>query len=269
MGGCNALCPAVEDVPFTPPDSYDAPQVWESPQTNTDGLDKTDPPCEYIAVCGSGVNVRTGAGTGYKSLGQAQNNDLYCLLDCADGWYTVYYRGQKAYISAAYCKRISLPSSGCAVTESIIAEGEKLLGTPYVYGAVRCHDGQGNLISGFTPAQFDCSSLMQYIFYKGGGINLGVTTRTQVYEGEHVPLSQIARGDLLFFTNSSRKMLQGVQRVGHVALYLGQNYILHTSSDYAKIEYMPKWRLDMFLEARRIPCGYTKVANPLDMPASF
>ena len=62
----------------------------------------------------------------------------------------------------------------------------------------------------------------------------------------------IARGDLLFYTNAQRYDKTGVERIGHVALYLGENYILHTASDYAVIEQMSATRQKYFVTARRV-----------------
>ena len=128
-----------------------------------------------------------------------------------------------------------------------------MLGTTYVYGATRYHDGKGNKIKGFTLSAFDCSSLMQYMFYMGAdGHLLGVTTRTQVLQGKTVSRSNLQRGDLMFFTNSSRYNKTGVERIGHVALYLGDNLILHTASDYAKIEEISSTRWKYFIQAQRM-----------------
>jgi len=135
--------------------------------------------------------------------------------------------------------------------ESVIEEGYKLLGVPYVYGAVRLHDGKGKLLSGFTAQKFDCSSLIQYVFYKGAGTLLNTTTRTQVKQGKYVAKKDLQRGDCIFFTNEDRQYNTGIERIGHVALYLGNDYILHTSSDYARIEKMTASRWKFYVEARR------------------
>ena len=92
---------------------------------------------------------------------------------------------------------------------------------------------------------------MQYIFYYGADILLNMTTRTQVTQGNHVEKSEIERGDLIFFTNSQRYNKTGVERIGHVALYLGENYILHTASDYAVIEEISARRWSYYIETRR------------------
>ncbi len=206
---------------------------------------------DYIRVTGSGVNIRSGAGSQYSSYGTAERNTLYALLGRVGGWYKTYYKNKTAYISAGYCTAVHMDKSSLAV-EKVIEEGCKCMGVKYVYGAVRYMDGNGRRLSGFTPTEFDCSSLMQYIFKLGAGINLQVNTRTQVSQGKEVARSALKRGDLLFFTNSSRRNNTGIERIGHVALYLGGNYILHTASDYAKIEQISSQRWDYFVCARRV-----------------
>ena len=92
---------------------------------------------------------------------------------------------------------------------------------------------------------------MQYIFYTGAGELLQVNTRTQVTQGKFVARSELKRGDCIYFTNAERENKTGVERIGHVALYLGNDYILHTASDYARIEKMTAKRWSYYVEARR------------------
>ena len=174
---------------------------------------------EYILVRTDGLNVRHGAGTSYSSLGQADSGDMLHLAGKQGDWYETRYRGTTAYVSAkaAYTAVASLEKADDKI-ERVIDEGLKLLGVPYVYGAVRLHDGKGNFLKNFTTNAFDCSSLMQYIFYKGAGILLDVTTRTQVKQGTAVSWKNIKRGDLLFYTNAQRYNKTGVERIGHVAM---------------------------------------------------
>ena len=206
----------------------------------------------YINVKSDGVNIRSGAGTGYSVKGSAQKSTMYAVNGETDGWIKTGYKNGSAYISSKYCDKVEMTASEDERIESVIAEGTKLLGTVYVYGAVRYHDGNGKLLKNFTTGEFDCSSLMQYIFYKGAHVNLQVNTRTQIYQGKTVTKSQLKRGDLMFFTNASRKNLKGVGRVGHVALYLGDNWILHTASDFAKIEQISTTRWSYFIQGQRI-----------------
>ena len=205
---------------------------------------------QYIRCTGDSVNLRAGAGTKYSVLGQAEKNTAYVVLGETNGWYKTYYRGKIAYLSANYVSVFSLEQAD-ERTEDVLEEGYKLIGVPYVYGAVRLHDGKGNFLKGFSAQKFDCSSLVQYVFYQGAGKLLDVTTRTQVKQGKYVSRSALQRGDCLFFTNEERQNKTGIERIGHVAIYLGDNYILHTSSDYARIEKMTAKRWSFYVEARR------------------
>jgi peptidoglycan endopeptidase LytE len=239
--------PPVQEEEQTPPVVAPTPPTTESKPTVTPASTKI----QYVRCTGNNVNLRSGAGTEYAVIGQAQSSDSFAVLEKKDGWYKIYHRGKVAYIYAAYASVFTLEKSNDEDVEDVLNEGYKLMGVPYVYGAVRLHDGKGNLLKGFTAQKFDCSSLVQYIFYKGADELLDVTTRLQSVQGKPVKKADLKRGDCIYFTNESRKHLTGVERIGHVAVYLGDNYILHTASDYARIEKISATRWSYYIEARR------------------
>ena len=245
------------EEPIEPDEPNDTPPAVETPPASPPPVTPpvTEPPApakaEYIKSTANGVNIRSGAGTGFAVLGSAEKGTMYAIIGKTGSWYKTYYKNQTAYISTSYATVLSLEKTQNEDVEKVISEGYKLIGVPYVYGAVRLHDGKGKFLSGFTAQKFDCSSLMQYIFYKGAGTLLDVTTRTQVKQGKAVKSGDLQRGDLMFFTNEQRQYNKGIERVGHVALYLGDNYILHTASDYARIEPISNKRWKFFIEARR------------------
>lgn len=239
----------VENNPVSP---ETPPQDTEpTPPQNTEPTPPKAQTQLYIKSVGNNVNLRSGAGTSYTVLGTAEKNTMYAVLGKTGNWYETYYRGKRAYFYSEYAAVLTLEKSENKKIENVIQEGYKHIGVPYVYGAVRVHDGKGKLLGGFTAQKFDCSSLIQYIFYKGANILLQVNTRTQFLQGEKIKRANLQRGDCMYFTNSERKHLSGVERVGHVALYLGDNYILHTASDYARIEKISAKRWEYFIEARR------------------
>ena len=201
----------------------------------------------------NGLNVRSAPSTGAKILGTLDKGDMVRYAGEQNGWYKTVYKQQTAYVyagknyvSKAYMKQ------GSDKVEKVIAAGEELLGYPYVWGSQRYHWGNGVLNKNFVQGQYDCSALMQYIFYIGAGVLMDLNTRTQVLQGKTVQLSDLQRGDVMFFTNDSRKGYSGVERVGHVALYLGDNYILHTASDHAVIEEISAKRHSYFIVAKRL-----------------
>ena len=222
-----------------------------SSQTSSSTPAPAEEKTQYVRCTGSNVNIRAGAGTDFAILGSAEKDTVYAVIGKIGNWYKTYYKGKTAYIYASYVSVFSLKKSENKKAEAVLSEGYKLIGVPYVYGAVRLHDGKGNLLKGFSAQAFDCSSLVQYVFYKGASKNLQTTTRTQVTQGKYVSKANLQRGDCIYFTNEERQYKTGIERVGHVAIYLGNNYILHTASDYARIEKLSDKRWSFYVEARR------------------
>ena len=241
--------PEQEDSEESSSSSTPTPPEKEEVEENVPTI--TISKAEYIRCTSNNVNIRSGAGTSYSILGSAEKGTMYAVIEKTGNWYKTYYRNKIAYINASYAAVVSLEKTKDDDVENVLSEGYKLIGVPYVYGAVRLHNGKGKLLSGFSAQKFDCSSLVQYVFYHGSDTLLNTTTRTQVVQGKYVSKSNLQRGDCIYFTNEDRQYKTGIERVGHVAIYLGNNYILHTSSDYARIEQISSKRWSYYIEARR------------------
>ncbi len=69
---------------------------------------------------------------------------------------------------------------------------------------------------------FDCSGLMEYAFFKGAGLKVSSTSRSQYADGPRVPIGQLRAGDMVFWSSAS-KTASGIH---HVALYLGNGQIV-------------------------------------------
>jgi hypothetical protein len=98
-------------------------------------------------------------------------------------------------------------------TEAIIAQAEKLLGVPYLWG-------------GMSAKGVDCSGLVR-ISHIMNGILLPRNASQQIKCGERVPLDQLQRGDLVYFGTPATD--DKPMRVTHVGIYLGNNKIIHSS----------------------------------------
>lgn len=238
--------PAVEDNLPTTDDSNEE-QEEQSPE------EQPAPTPKYDVMVMSNVNnlnVRSGKGSGYSALGSINAKDMLAYVSTEGGWYKVRYKRGYGYVSASYTQIKYMLMSDNQAVEDVLHIAKGLMGYPYVWGAERYHWGNGILNRNFVQGQFDCSSLVQYVFYIGAGVVLDVNTRTQVYQGRTV--SELTRGDVMFFTNADRVGLSGLDRVGHVAIYLGDNYILHTASDYAVIEPISSLRWSYFIVGKRM-----------------
>lgn len=128
-----------------------------------------------------------------------------------------------------------------ATADRIIRTARRHIGKPYRFGA-----------STGETSRFDCSSFTQYAF-GSHGIRLPRTSRDQAKRGRSIPVSQLRKGDLVFFYWPGR--YQSNRIVGHVGIYTGNGNIIHATPsrgvhvvNAARSSY---WR-KTYLGARRI-----------------
>jgi cell wall-associated NlpC family hydrolase len=134
-------------------------------------------------------------------------------------------------------RRVETASASAA---RILATADSYLGKKYLYG-------------GDTPALgFDCSGFVQYVFGRHG-VSLPRTSRQQAGAGQVLSrkMASLKPGDLMLFSS------KGV-RVDHVAIYAGNNRILHSSAGAGGVVYddlttpRGKWYLARHVASRRV-----------------
>jgi lipoprotein Spr len=114
--------------------------------------------------------------------------------------------------------RLSENVSHSLIRDLVLARGEAMVGTSYVYGADR-------------EDAVDCSALVQRM-YRSAGIEVPRTTREQLQTGNRVHAAEaLVEGDLLFY----RWGRSGL----HVAVYLPGNRILHASPGQGEVVVSP------------------------------
>jgi len=109
-------------------------------------------------------------------------------------------------------KATAKSSSQANKASQVISIGMRYKGVPYKFGS-----------SKNTTQTFDCSSFTQRVF-KQVGIKLPRDSRQQSKVGKHVSKGQLKKGDLVFF----RSYGSASPRITHVAIYAGNNTLLHT-----------------------------------------
>ncbi|MCV9950634.1 stalk domain-containing protein [Paenibacillus sp. BT-177] len=120
--------------------------------------------------------------------------------------------------------------------DELIAYGQKFLGAPYEFGAAT---GQ--------TSTFDCSSFVGEVFRHTLSVDLPRVSYDQAKEGQEIGLNELRKGDLLFFS------ARGLE-IGHVAIYAGNNKLLHTFSKERGVHFDTfdgKWK-KRFVTARRV-----------------
>jgi cell wall-associated NlpC family hydrolase len=127
-----------------------------------------------------------------------------------------------------------------ATARSVLRTGEQYIGVPYRWG-------------GNTPREgMDCSGFTRYVFGKHG-IGIPRTSRQQATIGQRLPASwrSVRAGDLVMFANSGG-------RINHVAIYAGNNRILHSTSSGGGVRYddlrtqRGRWFAQHMVAARRV-----------------
>jgi len=97
----------------------------------------------------------------------------------------------------------------------LIAEAEKYLGYPYVWGGSK------------PSTSFDCSGFVCWVINQSGVGSVGRTTATGLFNGcAAIPPSEAKPGDLIFFTGT----YDSAGPVSHVGIYVGNNMMLHCAS---------------------------------------
>ena len=106
--------------------------------------------------------------------------------------------------------KLTIKDSLDSKRQKVIDYAKKFLGNPYVYGGTSLTHGT------------DCSGFTMGV-YKHFGYNLPRTSGSQSGYGKKVSsLSNAKPGDLLFYSNGTR--------INHVALYMGNNKVIHASN---------------------------------------
>ena len=250
MFGCTKISlEQQEETSVSPPIISDAES--DSTSDSTEENDNVKRKKKYVVSTTNSLIVRSNATTNSMILGYLDKNDALTFIGEKNNFYQTIFKEKTAYVSKAYTKIMEIDIENEQI-ESAIELGTKLLGYPYVWGSQRYHWGNGKLNTNYVHGEYDCSALVLYVYYKSNNVILDVTSRAQSLNGVSVDIENLKRGDLMFFTNESRKNKSGIERIGHVGLYFGNNYILHTASDHAVIEPISNERWSYYITSRRV-----------------
>lgn len=133
------------------------------------------------------------------------------------------------FLATTVALTLFTPSSASAETErerkirNAVTVARNQMGDPYAYGAA-------------GPHRFDCSGLTMFS-YDRAGLYLPRTSDAQYRYMRHIDKSNIRRGDLMFFYNSSG--------VYHVGMFMfrenGRAYVLHSPRSGSTVHRSPVW----------------------------
>jgi peptidoglycan DL-endopeptidase LytE len=132
---------------------------------------------------------------------------------------------------AAIREQFTAPSRATGITRVASTH----IGARYVWGSSR-------------PGAFDCSGFTKYVLGKYG-VRLPHSAAMQSRMGQFVSRSKLQPGDLVFFATA------GAGRVSHVALYVGNNQVVHATNPregVVRSSLSERYWSNRYLSARRV-----------------
>ena len=128
------------------------------------------------------------------------------------------------------------PIGGSGDVAALIAEAERYLGYPYVWG-------------GSSPStSFDCSGFVCYVLTHSGYYDMPRTTAQGIYnQCQHISASEARAGDIIFFTGT----YNSGNPVTHVGIYAGNGQMIHCGDPikYSSIN-TPYWQSHFYAFGR-------------------
>jgi len=135
------------------------------------------------------------------------------------------------------------------------------IGYPYVYAGESDTAEPGSWMWGpQAHGGFDCSGFVWRVFKLSGlpwGNRIGGRTAAQMAQeiphGQRLHIDQLKPGDLLFFGTAHFKSAATEQNVIHTGIYLGENWVIHSSGQGVYVEPLKgSWLGDSFAWGRRV-----------------
>lgn len=201
-------------------------------------------------VDATALNVRARPSTAAEIIGTLSDREkINIITKTEEAWYKIEFAGAYGYVHIDYVfasrsgepvvqKPSSAPqtSAGAQSGQEVVSYAKTFLGTPYLW-------------AGSSPAGFDCSGFVQYV-YKHFGITLNRVSADQTAHGAPVSRENLQPGDLVFFHNT------GVSsRINHVGIYVGGGSFIHSpqTGDVVKVSTLENgYYGGTFITARRI-----------------
>ena len=217
----------------------------------------------YGNVNGSGVNLRSGPGTSYRSVGTASKGSKCYILGLNKGWYKVIYNSTICYIRSDFLDLTEIPyenkdssnspkffrggkSTGVAPNAAALKGNSSSTSTgnsstsnsapainvtgSQILKEAQKYLGTPYVFGGASPSGFDCSGFVYYVL-KQLGYSPYRTPADQYKMGTSVSKGSLKAGDIVFFANTY------ASGISHVGIYAGNGQFIHSPNSRSTVSY--------------------------------
>lgn len=175
-----------------------------------------------IKVDAPTVEVHSTAAPSGAVLTRISQGSTYPVLEEKGGWAKIQTGAGDGYIRLSGNATL-VETTRERVDQNAVKRNEivnyamQFVGGKYVYGGNDPHTG------------VDCSGFTRYVMKHAAGISLNRSSSSQSSQGKAISLSEAKPGDLIFYGNGSG-------RINHVAIYIGDEKIVHASTEKTGIK---------------------------------
>lgn len=210
----------------------------------------------YGKITGYGVNLRSGPSTDHKVVTTGTKGNTAYILGLENGWYRVIFGSNICYIRSDFLALTQYPYENNASPNSpLFYRGGKSTGTEpsaealYGSGSNNGNDATTPKISGqqvvdfakkflgtpykwagTTPAGFDCSGFVYYVF-NSLGYKMPRMIEDMNKQGTYVAKANLKPGDIVIFQNTYASGLS------HVGIYVGDGKFIHSPNSRSVVSY--------------------------------
>jgi cell wall-associated NlpC family hydrolase len=228
----------------------------------------------YGKITGYGVNLRSGPSTDDDVITTGTKGNTAYIIGIENGWYRVIFGNDICYIRSDFLALTQYPYENQASPNSpLFYRGNKSTGTEPSAEALRGSNGSGNeggnasgltgqqvvdfakkflgipyKWGGTTPAGFDCSGFVYYV-YNSLGYKMPRMIDDMNKQGRYVAKSELKPGDVIIFQNTYASGLS------HVGIYVGDGKFIHSPNSRSVVSYADlysNYYINHYYGARRI-----------------